>query len=158
MIESNLKRLRKLSGLSQEQVAEKLNVSRQAVAKWESGDSLPDIYNCRALADLYGITIDSLFDAVMDNKKKNIAPKGKHIFGAVRVGKDGTIKLPKKALRVFNIHDGEMLLALGDENQGGIALCKTTFFIDILKSMKASGCDDITLEDVMPSGTESDDD
>ncbi|MGN0553283.1 MAG: helix-turn-helix transcriptional regulator [Oscillospiraceae bacterium] len=158
MIESNLKMLRKRSGLSQEQVAEKLNVSRQAVAKWESGDSLPDIFNCRALADLYDITIDSLFDAVTDNKKKNIAPKGKHIFGAVRVGKGGTIKLPKKALRVFDINEGEMLLALGDEDQGGIALCKTTFFIDVLKSMKASGCEDITLDDVIPSENETDGD
>lgn len=148
MVDSNLKRLRKMSGLSQEQVAEKLNVSRQAVAKWESGDSLPDIYNCRALADLYNITIDSLFEAVTDKDKKDIRPRGKHIFGAVRVGKDGSFRLPKKALRLFDIKEGEMLLVLGDETQG-IALCKTTFFIEALKSMKASGCSDIDLENII---------
>lgn len=153
MIESNLKRLRKMSGLSQEQVAEKLNVSRQAVAKWESGDSLPDIYNCRALADLYDVTLDSLFEAVTDNDKKDITPRGKHIFGAVRVGKDGSFKIPKKAMKIFGIKEGEMLLVLGDETQG-IALCKTSFFIDVLKSMKAAGCKDITLEDVIPSENE----
>ncbi|MCI7767652.1 MAG: helix-turn-helix transcriptional regulator [Oscillospiraceae bacterium] len=156
MMESNLKRLRKQSGLSQEQVAEKLNVSRQAVAKWESGDSLPDIYNCRALADLYDITIDSLFDAVTDSKKKDIRPRGKHIFGAIRVGKDGMVKLPKKALRVFDLKEGDTLLALGDEEQGGIALCKTAFFIEVLKSMKASGCKELTLEDILPSDNGSD--
>lgn len=139
-----------MSGLSQEQVAEKLNVSRQAVAKWESGDCLPDIYNCRALADLYDVTLDSLFEAVTEGEKKDIAPRGKHIFGAVRVGKDGSFKIPKKALKIFGIKEGEMLLVLGDEAQG-IALCKTSFFIDVLKSMKAAGCKDITLEDVIPS-------
>ena len=154
MIESNLKRLRKMSGLSQEQVAEKLNVSRQAVAKWESGDSLPDIYNCRALADLYDVTLDSLFEAVTDGDKKDITPRGKHIFGAVKVGKDGTVKIPKKALKIFGIKEGELLLVLGDESQGGLALCKTSFFIDVLKSMKAAGCKDITLEDVIPSENE----
>lgn len=40
---NNLKIYRRESGLTQEQVAEKLNVSRQAVAKWENGDTLPDI-------------------------------------------------------------------------------------------------------------------
>lgn len=154
MIESNLKRLRKMCGLSQEQVAEKLNVSRQAVAKWESGDSLPDIYNCRALADLYDITIDSLFEAVTDSEKKDITPRGKHIFGAVKVGKDGSFKLPKKALKIFGIKEGEMLLVLGDEDQG-IALCKTSFFIDVLKSMKAAGCKDITLDDIIPTDKDS---
>ena len=156
MIESNLKRLRKMSGLSQEQIAEKLNVSRQAVAKWESGDSLPDIYNCRALADLYDITIDSLFEAVTDSKKKDIQPRGKHIFGAVRIGKDGTFKIPKKAMKIFDIKEGEMLLVLGDESQGGLALCKTNFFVEVLRSMKASGCKDITLEDVISEKTETD--
>lgn len=155
MMESNLKRLRKQSGLSQEQVAEKLNVSRQAVAKWESGDSLPDIYNCRALADLYDITIDSLFDAVTNQKKKDIQPRGKHIFGAIKIGKDGMIKLPKKALKVFGLKEGDTLLALGDETQGGIALCKTNFFIEVLRSMKASGCKELTLEDVLPSENDS---
>ena len=145
MINSNLKQLRRMSGLSQEQVAEKLNVSRQAVAKWESGDSLPDIYNCRALAELYDITIDNLFEVVTDSKAK-IQPKGKHIFGAVRVGKDGTFTLPKKAMRIMGIDEGDMLLVLGDETQG-IALCKTDFFLDAYRSIQESGCEDISLTD-----------
>ena len=140
MPESNLKKIRRLCGLSQEQVAEKLNVSRQAVAKWESGDSLPDIYNCRALADLYDITIDDLFSAVTDRDMKNLKPKGKHIFGAVRVGKDGTLKLPKKAMKIFDINEGDFLIVLGDESQG-IAMCKTDFFTEAFKSMREAGFD-----------------
>lgn len=42
-IAANLRYLRNLHGLSQEEVAEKIGVSRQSVAKWENGDSLPDI-------------------------------------------------------------------------------------------------------------------
>lgn len=56
-----LLQLRTASGLSQEQLAAKLNVSRQAVAKWESGRALPDLDRAVALARLYLVTIDSLF-------------------------------------------------------------------------------------------------
>ncbi len=57
---NNLKLFRKKSGLTQEQLAEQVGVSRQAIAKWENGDALPDIDNLVALADIYGVTIDSL--------------------------------------------------------------------------------------------------
>lgn len=137
MLNANLKKLRKINGLSQEQVAERLNVSRQAVAKWEKGESLPDIYNCRALAELFGLTVDDLTDAVTNAGKVSIKPKGKHIFGAVTVKKDGMIKLPKKSLRVFDISEGDLLVVLGDEQQG-IALCKADFMLDMLRSVAAS--------------------
>lgn len=52
MIGENLLSLRKGRKLSQEQVAEAVGVSRQAVAKWESGEALPDLMNCAALAKL----------------------------------------------------------------------------------------------------------
>ena len=60
MIDMNLKNLRKKHNLSQEKLAEKLGVSRQAVAKWENGDALPDIINCQKLSELYKISIDEL--------------------------------------------------------------------------------------------------
>ena len=49
----NLTTLRQLNKFSQEEVAERIGVSRQAVAKWEAGQSVPDILNCDALAKLY---------------------------------------------------------------------------------------------------------
>lgn len=64
----NLKYLRKKEGLTQEQLAEKLNVSRQAVTKWESGQALPDIVNLKELAVLFGVTTDELLG---DEKSKN---------------------------------------------------------------------------------------
>jgi transcriptional regulator with XRE-family HTH domain len=52
--------LRKKNGLSQEALAEKLGVSRQAVSKWENGDADPEISKLKLLADYYGVTTDWL--------------------------------------------------------------------------------------------------
>ena len=60
MLNENLLTLRKLHKLSQEEVAEKIGVSKQAVAKWENGETAPDIYNCKALADLFDVSLDDL--------------------------------------------------------------------------------------------------
>lgn len=56
----NLKYLRIKAKLTQEQLAEELNVSRQAVTKWESGQALPDIQNLKELAIFFGLTVDEL--------------------------------------------------------------------------------------------------
>ena len=52
--------LRQDEGLNQEELAERLGVSRQAVSKWERGESTPDITNLVALSELYGVSIDYL--------------------------------------------------------------------------------------------------
>lgn len=57
---NRLAALRKEKGYSQEDLAEKLGVSRQAVSKWENGEASPDTNNLIALADLYGISLDEL--------------------------------------------------------------------------------------------------
>ena len=84
---TNLKRLRKASKLTQEDVAERLNVSRQTVAKWETGESLPDIDSCIALANLYGVTIDDMVSSVKDPFHSK-GPKGKYLFGVVKIDKN----------------------------------------------------------------------
>lgn len=56
----NLQELRKEKRLSQEYLAEKCQVSRQAIAKWESGESVPTIDKLVYLADLYEVTLDEL--------------------------------------------------------------------------------------------------
>lgn len=56
----NLQRLRKSAGLSQEEVAGRLFVSRQSVSKWENGQAEPGVENLKALAALYGVTMDQL--------------------------------------------------------------------------------------------------
>ena len=60
MLKDNLAVLRKLNGYSQEEIAEKIGISRQAYAKWGQGSTIPDIEKCSLLAEVYGTTIDSL--------------------------------------------------------------------------------------------------
>lgn len=59
-MQNNLIRLRKEAGLSQEELADKLAVSRQAVSKWERGEALPDTDNLIRLAKLYNVSIDEI--------------------------------------------------------------------------------------------------
>ena len=71
----NLKYLRKQAGLTQEQLAEKLDVSRQAITKWESGQSLPDIENLKEISYIFSVSIDSLvseIDCKSTTKIKNL--------------------------------------------------------------------------------------
>lgn len=58
----NLMHSRKKSGLSQEEVAAKLGISRQTVSKWELGETLPDIQQAKKLSTLYHITLDELVE------------------------------------------------------------------------------------------------
>lgn len=118
MIHMNLARLRKLHNMTQEELAEKINVSRQAVAKWENGDSMPDLKSCIALADYFNVTMDDLIHHSEVETGVVIAPKGKHFFGAVTVGERGQIVIPKKAREIFHIQSGDQLLILGDEERG----------------------------------------
>ena len=60
MLSDNLYALRKRGKLTQEQVAAQVGVSRQTLSKWETGESVPDIGNCMALADFYDISLDEL--------------------------------------------------------------------------------------------------
>lgn len=65
-----IKRLRKEKNLSQEQLAKMLNVSRQAISKWESGSTYPDISNLVLLRDIFDITLDNLIiDEIKDSDK-----------------------------------------------------------------------------------------
>lgn len=139
MISMNLAFLRNANQYSQEEIAEKIGVSRQTVAKWENGDTIPDLNHCIALASLYDVTID---DLVNHNSKKTgyaIPTKGKHIFGNVTIGERGQIVIPKKARNIFNFQPGDSLIILGDEQQGGLALVKTDDFLKMAKDILTIG-------------------
>lgn len=118
MISTNLKRLRKNNQYTQEDVAEKINVSRQSVAKWENGESTPDIDSCIKLAKLYKVKLDDLVNHSEEESGIQIPPKGKYFFGAVVVGERGQIVIPKEARELFNINPSDKLLILGDEEKG----------------------------------------
>ena len=66
---SRLYHARKKSGLSQENVAEKLGVSRQTISKWETNETLPDIRQSKGLAMLYHMTLDELIEYDFDEQQ-----------------------------------------------------------------------------------------
>lgn len=74
-ISTKLKDKRKQVGLTQEQIAQKLHVSRQTISNWETGKSIPDIYSLVELSNIYDISLDNLIkeDVVMmkELKKEN---------------------------------------------------------------------------------------
>ena len=68
----NLKYLRKKEGITQEELAEKLSVSRQSVTKWESGQSLPDIEKIKEIAYMFSVSVDSLVGEIESKTTKII--------------------------------------------------------------------------------------
>ena len=135
MIGQNIHHLRTITAMTQEELAEKVGVARQTVAKWESGDAIPDLDNAAALAKLFGVSLDDLVNHDEESLGFPIPPCGKHIFGAVRMGERGQLVIPKRAREVFGLKPGSELLMLGDESQG-IALQKVE---DTLAMMQTYG-------------------
>lgn len=64
--------LRRASGMSQEELAEKLGVSRQAVSKWESGKSYPDIHSLLLLSALFDVSLDQLIKGDLETMKQEV--------------------------------------------------------------------------------------
>lgn len=130
----NLTELRKMHNYSQEELAEKIGVSRQTLSKYETGESLPDIERCKQLADVFCVSLDDLISYEKtddENMGLGVPPKGKHIFGMVKVGEKGQIVIPAKARKIFDISPGDNLIVLGDEGQG-IALIKEKGLLGLL--------------------------
>ena len=123
--------MRKLRRLTQEDVAEKVGVTRQAVAKWEAGETVPDLDKCKMLAEILGVSLDDLANYEPDkNLGLGVPPKGKHLFGVVTVGDKGQIVIPAKARKLFDISPGDQMVILGDETQG-LALMKSENFLTL---------------------------
>ena len=136
MFKDNLVHMRKILHMTQEDVAEKLGVTRQSVAKWETGDSVPDLDKCKQLADIFGVSLDDLANYEPEqNLGLGLPPKGKHLFGMVTVGEKGQIVIPAKARKLFNISPGDELVVLGDETQG-MAIIKAQHFLTMADAIR----------------------
>jgi AbrB family looped-hinge helix DNA binding protein len=136
MFNENIVRLRKLNQMTQEDIAEAVGVSRQAVAKWESGETIPDLEKCKLLAELFGVSLDDLANyEPEDNMGLDVPPKGKHLFGMVTVGDKGQIVIPARARKLFDISPGDQLVVLGDESQG-MAIIKAKDFLNMANMIR----------------------
>lgn len=87
-IGQKLKEARMRAGFTQENIAEKLNVSRQTISNWENEKSYPDIVNVITLSDLYSISLDNLLkgdEKMMEHLEEstNVVKSNKKLLGAV---------------------------------------------------------------------------
>ena len=93
MIADKIKNARTIKKLTQEQVAEDLNVSRQTISNWENGKSLPDIVSIIRMSELYDLSLDELLkgDATLLNKIERdmkVAKAEKNVIKFVRKRSD----------------------------------------------------------------------
>lgn len=139
MLKDNLIMLRNIHAYTQEEIAEKIGISRQAYAKWENGATIPDIEKCSCLAKVYGVTIDSLIKTETAEGIGMLppAPKGKNIWGSVTINERGQIVIPKAARDKFGLAGGQRLIILSDED--GIALIPAEIFENRLKAIMEFG-------------------
>ena len=109
IVAKNLIKFRKANGLTQLELAIKLNYSDKAVSKWERGESLPDVYMLQVIASMFGITLN---DLVTENTDI-IKPKGKLNKGIVLALSIGLTWLIAVAtfvfLNIFNIEKAWLL-------------------------------------------------
>ena len=95
---NNLYEIRRGAGLSQEEFAEKLGVSRQAVSKWERGEAYPDTENLIVISEMFGVTIDELLrseniGADNKNEKAEESNNEEPTDGALRVNVGDKVSL-----------------------------------------------------------------
>lgn len=108
---NKLYELRKQKGFSQEELANRLNVSRQTVSKWEVGDSTPDMEKLVAISDLFGISLDEL---VLDKAppQPEQVPVKADLYTDIKenVLTEDNKKKAKKGLKIAAIIAGVILL------------------------------------------------
>lgn len=104
-LEDNLQKFRKSKGLSQEELAEKCDISRQAIAKWESGESVPTIDKLIFLADFYKVSLDELVGRktgieILDEFVKRFIPKD-----VIPTGEDDALLIICRFFDFLDKHD-----------------------------------------------------
>lgn len=135
MLKDNLVMLRKLNGFSQEEIAEKIDISRQAYAKWESGATTPDIEKAAKLAEVYGTTVDGLLKNETIDGVGTVppAPADKNIWGSVTLGDRGQIVIPKAARDNMGMKGGDRFIVASDNI--GIALIPAEYFEEKMREV-----------------------
>lgn len=112
---NKLYELRKQKGFSQEELANRLNVSRQTVSKWEVGDSTPDMEKLVAISDLFGISLDELVLDKVPEPVPEVQPAKPDIYSEIKadikanVLTDSNRKKIKKGLKIAGIILGAIL-------------------------------------------------
>ena len=110
---NKLYELRKQKGLSQEELANRLNVSRQTVSKWEVGESLPDMEKLVAISELFDISLDELvLDKAVKKEEAQEQVVKSELYSDIKehVLTEDNKKKAKKGLKIAGIVLGVLLL------------------------------------------------
>ena len=110
-IGNKIKELRKARGITQEQLAESIGISFQAVSKWETGIGLPDITLAPALASFFGVSMDELFDfhreeirrEALDIGRKSVPYREKDMQKGIQILEEGLKKYPANDILLCNM-------------------------------------------------------
>lgn len=107
---NRLYEMRKQKGFSQEELANRLNVTRQTISKWEVGDSTPDMEKLIAISDLFGISLDELVMGKTQEAKED-SIKATHLLIDLeeKVCTEGNKKKAKKGLKIVGVVLGVVL-------------------------------------------------
>ena len=110
---NKLYELRKQKGLSQEELAGRLNVSRQTISKWEVGESAPDMDNLVSISELFGVSLDELvLDKTPEQEQPSVQVVRSELYSDIKehVLTDDNKKKAKKGLMIAGIALGVFLL------------------------------------------------
>ena len=110
---NKLYELRKQKGLSQEELAGRLNVSRQTISKWEVGESTPDMDNLVSISELFGVSLDELvLDRTPAKEQPSVQVVRSELYSDIKehVLTDDNKKRAKKGLKIAGIALGVFLL------------------------------------------------
>ena len=110
---NKLYELRKQKGLSQEELANRLNVSRQTVSKWEVGESTPDMEKLVAISELFDISLDELvLDKAVKNEEASEQKETSGLYSDIKehVLTEDNKKKAKKGLKIAGIVLGALVL------------------------------------------------
>lgn len=138
VIGDNIAKWRKEQGITQDQLAEKLSVSAQAVSKWENGVSLPDITLLPQLASLFKVTLDQLFSREVEPETQYVKPENrkdpdKMLLKIVVDSSDGDkvrINVPLALLKIIENTDGSSAFNINGINLGALEWEKVIKLID----------------------------
>ena len=143
-LEEKLVTLRKQNGLTQMELAEKLNVSRQAISRWEVGTAVPSVDNLKILEELYGVQVDFLLSDNIGNgsdlpsitpidltSQENIKSKKRSKWLWVCILAGVIIIAALACVKQLNPQDRQEAIPIGDMNQDAESDYTTfTFSID----------------------------
>lgn len=119
---------RRTCGLSQEQLAEKLSVSRSAIAKWETDKGLPDVGNLKVLARLLNVSVDHLLDEAEATEKCVIREPyqlAAYGHGCKKVKKDRAVRAKFPEAKIYTLFGRQELMDL-EALAGHISDCRTS--------------------------------